>query len=188
MTLLLTQRGTPFLYYGEEIGMTDTPIKRKEIVDPPGKQYWPLYKGRDGVRTPMQWNRNKYAGFSRVSPWLPVSKNMNHINVKSQVDKPDSMLNYTKSLIKLRHNLYSINRGSIEFETENSSVLAYNRTHKSESVTILLNFSRFRKNYNLSSNNYQVLLDSININNSKIHGSRITLQPYQSLIIKKMDV
>ncbi|MBN2436698.1 MAG: alpha-glucosidase [Spirochaetes bacterium] len=185
MTLLLTQYGTPFLYYGEEIGMTDVPIKRKDIVDPPGKQYWPFYKGRDGVRTPMQWNSKKNSGFSNAKPWLPVSKDSVHINVKSQYDKHDSMLNYTKTLIRLRQTLTSLNRGSINFETSHSSVLAYNRTHQSESVIILLNFSRFKKSYNLPSNDYHIVLDSLNTNTTITFRNNIVLQPYQALIINK---
>ena len=64
MALQLTLRGTPFLYYGEEIGMRDISLKHSEILDPPGKKYWPFYKGRDGCRSPMQWNDSSYAGFS----------------------------------------------------------------------------------------------------------------------------
>ncbi|MGB9521780.1 MAG: alpha-amylase family glycosyl hydrolase, partial [Anaerolineales bacterium] len=64
MMFLLTLRGTPFLYYGEEIGMRDVPLKRQEILDPPGKKYWPIYKGRDGCRAPMQWDNGQYGGFS----------------------------------------------------------------------------------------------------------------------------
>ena len=73
MTLLLTLRGTPFMYYGEEIGMRNIHLRRHEILDPPGKKYWPFYKGRDGCRAPMQWDDGAYAGFSSVKPWLPIN-------------------------------------------------------------------------------------------------------------------
>jgi alpha-glucosidase len=73
MALLLTLRGTPFLYYGEEIGMRDIRLHRSQILDPPGKLYWPLYKGRDGCRGPMQWEDSAHAGFSHGIPWLPVN-------------------------------------------------------------------------------------------------------------------
>jgi alpha-glucosidase len=75
MALLLTLRGTPFLYYGEEIGMRDITLKRSEIIDSPGKKYWPFYKGRDSCRAPMQWDNSSFAGFSTRTPWLPVHPN-----------------------------------------------------------------------------------------------------------------
>jgi alpha-glucosidase len=94
-TLILTLRGTPFLYYGEEIGMRDIPIERKsDVLDPVGRQFWPFYKGRDGCRSPMQWNAERNAGFSDAKPWLPVDSNHHWRNVDSQSVDPDSLLNY----------------------------------------------------------------------------------------------
>src|SRR4029077_20698304 len=81
--LYLTLRGTPILYYGEEIGMENNDPKSKEDVrDPIGKLGWPLEKGRDGERTPMQWNANANAGFSVAKPWLPVPPSAQAHNVE----------------------------------------------------------------------------------------------------------
>ena len=101
-TLILTLRGTPFLYYGEEIGMRDIKLSRSEILDPPGKKYWPFYKGRDGCRSPMQWNANSYSGFSDFKPWLPIHPGYLQRNVENQQKDPESLLNFYKELIKLR--------------------------------------------------------------------------------------
>ncbi|MBE0696047.1 MAG: alpha-glucosidase, partial [Anaerolineaceae bacterium] len=92
--LLLTLRGTPFLYYGEEIGMRDIPIRSKEdVLDPVGKTFWPLMKGRDGCRAPMQWDASSNAGFtpSAARPWLPLHMDYPERNVKVQQDDPQSL-------------------------------------------------------------------------------------------------
>lgn len=90
VTLLLTLKGTPFLYYGEEIRMRDIRLRRSQIVDPPGKLYWPLYRGRDGCRGPMQWDDNPGAGFSTGLPWLPVNPDYRFRNVARQAEDPHS--------------------------------------------------------------------------------------------------
>ncbi|HTO22309.1 MAG TPA: alpha-glucosidase, partial [Spirochaetia bacterium] len=115
MALLLTLRGTPFLYYGEEIGMRDIRLRRREILDPPGRRYWPFYRGRDGCRAPMQWDGSANAGFSPAGfspagfsptgsarPWLPVHPDHERRNVESQSTDPGSLLSFTRALIALR--------------------------------------------------------------------------------------
>jgi alpha-glucosidase len=102
-TLLLTTQATPQLYYGEEIGMRTTPPLRKEDVrDPIGKLGWPEEKGRDGERTPMQWDRSKNAGFTTGTPWLPVPESAGRYNVAAEQRDPESLLNFYKRLIALR--------------------------------------------------------------------------------------
>jgi len=71
--LLLTLKGTPFIYYGEEIGMRNARIRYRDIKDPLGKRFWPFFSGRDKARTPMQWDSTQYGGFTTVKPWLPVN-------------------------------------------------------------------------------------------------------------------
>jgi alpha-glucosidase len=102
-TLLLTTRATPQLYYGEEIGMRTTPPARKEDVrDPIGKIGWPKEKGRDGERTPMQWDTSENAGFTTGTPWLPVPESAARYNVAVEQRDPQSLLNFYKRLISLR--------------------------------------------------------------------------------------
>ncbi len=83
--LLLTLRGTPFMYYGEEIGMRDIRVSRSQILDPIGRRYWPFFKGRDGCRAPMQWDTSANAGFSAAKPWLPVHPDYRERNVAGAV-------------------------------------------------------------------------------------------------------
>jgi alpha-glucosidase len=99
---LLTLRGTPVLYYGDEIAMPDTTILKKDLQDPVGKRRWPR-PGRDPVRTPMPWQQGKGAGFTDpgVKPWLPIGEN-ERLNVEAQRGDPDSTLAFVRELIALR--------------------------------------------------------------------------------------
>lgn len=141
MALLLTLRGTPFLYYGEEIGMRDISLRRAEIMDPPGKRYWPLYKGRDGCRSPMQWDDTIHAGFSSTQPWLPVHPNYQVRNAKSQLNEPDSMYNFTRELIALRRAKPALQRGDFNLlNSQPKDTLAYLRRIPGQTILVALNF------------------------------------------------
>lgn len=142
MALLLTLRGTPFLYYGEELGMRDISLKRKEILDPPGKKYWPFYKGRDGCRAPMQWDDSPYAGFSTVKPWLPPHPDYSTRNVAAQLADSRSMLNFTRTLIRLRREHEALRRGEfVALTIQPQDSLAYLRRLPGQSILVALNFS-----------------------------------------------
>lgn len=142
MTLLLTLRGTPFLYQGEEIGMRQAPLEHSEIVDPPGRKYWPIYKGRDGCRTPMQWDDSPHAGFSSAKPWLRVHPNYRQRNVAAQQADPASMFNFTKALIALRKSHPALQRGDFLPVAANRRILAYLRRDGGETILVAMNFSR----------------------------------------------
>jgi alpha-glucosidase len=141
MSMLLTIRGTPYLYYGEEIGMRDISLKREEILDPPGKRFWPFYKGRDGCRSPMQWDDTAYAGFSSAKPWMPVHPNYRVRNAKSQQGNPGSMLNFTREIIKLRREKPALQHGDFSLLTAlPKDTLAYVRSTKEQTILVALNF------------------------------------------------
>jgi alpha-glucosidase len=101
--MLLTLRGTPVLYQGDEIGLTDTVLEHGDLLDPVGLRYWPAYAGRDPVRTPMPWANEPGAGFcaAGVRPWLPFG-DLAACNVADQVTDPGSTLAFTRDLIALR--------------------------------------------------------------------------------------
>src|SRR5213075_2628829 len=111
--LYLTLRGTPIMYYGEEIGMENNDPKSKEDVhDPIGKLGWPKEKGRDGERTPMQWDSTPQAGFTTVSkPWLPIPPSSAQYNVDAESKDPNSILNTYKKLIGLRRSERALRDG-----------------------------------------------------------------------------
>ncbi|HEX5936753.1 MAG TPA: alpha-amylase family glycosyl hydrolase [Actinomycetota bacterium] len=111
MVILLTLRGTPLLYYGDEIGMREIEVPRERLRDPVGIRHWPEDKGRDRSRTPMQWDRD--GGFTRdgVEPWLPVGDAAAR-NVADQRDDPGSMLHLCRDLIALRHGRADLRSGA----------------------------------------------------------------------------
>jgi alpha-glucosidase len=141
--MMLTLRGTPILYYGEEIGMENNDPKRKEDVqDPIGKLNWPISKGRDGERTPMQWNSEPNAGFSAAKPWLPVPKSFKTHNVQVETAKPDSILNFYKQLIALRRTNQALRDGEyVPLNEQDPNVLSYLRRSGGHSVLVALNLS-----------------------------------------------
>jgi len=141
MALLLTQRGTPFLYYGEELGMRDITLNRGQIMDPPGKKYWPFYKGRDGCRSPMQWSDEAYAGFSTIKPWLPVHPNYHQRNAAAQHEDAKSMLNFTRELIHLRKEYSALRRGEfVVLGNQPQDHIAFLRRQPGQTILVALNF------------------------------------------------
>jgi alpha-glucosidase len=142
-SLYLTLRGTPVMYYGEEIGMENNDPKRPEDVkDSMGKAGWPKEKGRDGERTPMQWSAEGNAGFSAVTPWLPVGERYKSYNVESEKKDPHSILNYYRQLLSMRHTNSALLEGRYIALNENDpNVLAYARSYREETVLVVLNMS-----------------------------------------------
>jgi alpha-glucosidase len=157
MTLLLTLRGTPFLYYGEEIGMRDISLKRSEILDPPGKKFWPFYKGRDGCRAPMQWDASPNGGFSSVKPWLPAHSDYTTRNVEAQRQDPGSLFNFTKKLLALRKELSALCRGNLAFlEGTPPEVVAYLRETPEQTVLAAVNFGKTPASFHLPPGRWEV--------------------------------
>jgi len=141
-TLLLTLRGTPVLYYGEEIGMPQGKIPRSRILDPVGKRYWPFHPGRDGSRTPIQWTGDRNSGFTPSNPWLPVNHDYKRVNLAAQKKDPNSLFHFYRGLINFRNNSMALQRGEIQFlDLKNPQILAFKRQDPVESLLIILNFS-----------------------------------------------
>jgi len=142
-SLYLTLRGTPIMYYGEEIGMTNNdPVRKEDVKDPIGRVGWPQEKGRDGERTPMQWDDSANAGFTRGMPWLPVPPSHKTVNVASELKDPSSILQVYRSLLTLRHQNQALMEGDYVALNENdSNVLSYLRRYKNEAVLVVLNMS-----------------------------------------------
>src|SRR5262245_38195702 len=138
-----TLRGTPIMYYGEEIGMQNNdPARREDVKDPIGQLGWPLEKGRDGERTPMQWDATENAGFSTARPWLPVPASAKTRNVSTASADPASLLNLYRGLNALRRSNLALREGEyVPLAGNDPSVLAYLRRAKEATVLVALNMS-----------------------------------------------
>jgi len=142
--LLLTSRGTPQMYYGEEIGMRTTdPARIEDVHDPIGKLGWPKEKGRDGERTPMQWTSGVHAGFTTgASTWLPIPPSAATYNVETESKNEDSIFNTYKRLLTLRRSEPALRDGDYASVNENDEhVFAYVRRAAGETVLVALNMS-----------------------------------------------
>jgi alpha-glucosidase len=142
--LELTTRGTPQMYYGEELGMRTTdPARIEDVHDPIGKLGWPKEKGRDGERTPMQWNASEGAGFTtNAKPWLPIPPSASTYNVETESKDPDSIYNAYKRLLSLRKTDPALRDGSqVSINNDDSNVFAYLRRSGDRTVLVALNMS-----------------------------------------------
>ena len=139
-TILFATRSTALMYYGDEIEMPTTePTSKDQVKDPIGITGWPNEKGRDGERTPMQWNSAVAAGFStNPNTWLPVAPDYKTVNVQMELKEPDSMLNWYKKLIALRRRNPALHDGTMAMlDSGNSQVLSWSRTSSSGKVVIV---------------------------------------------------
>ncbi len=185
--LYLTLRGTPIIYYGEEIGMKTTPPTRKEDVkDPIGRRGWPKEKGRDGERTPMQWDESTNAGFSKAKPWLPVPPTYKTHNVADESKDPNSVLSFYRSVLKLRHTNQALLDGDyVPLNEDDQKVLSYLRLYKDQAVLVVLNMSGVwqKVGFDLSKHGFSSANPLIATEKSSVHhgsggGNVVTLGPY----------
>jgi alpha-glucosidase len=141
--LYLTIPGTPIMYYGEEIGMENNdPTRVEDVKDPIGKIGWPQEKGRDGERTPMQWNDSANAGFSSTKPWLPVPASYKTHNAAAERKNPDSILNFYRNVLKLRHDDPAMLEGKYVALNENdNNVLSFLRVDGDRAILVALNMT-----------------------------------------------
>jgi len=127
--MLLCLKGSPFLYYGEEIGMNCHRLARKDLQDPLGLNTWPLgFLGRDPSRRPMQWDASPDAGFGSAAPWLPFDPEFRACNVAAQRGDPQSLLEWYRALLALRRQKAALRRGSLHFIEGPKGLFAWERS------------------------------------------------------------
>jgi alpha-glucosidase len=143
--LLLTLRGTPTVYYGEEIGMRGVPIPADKARDPQGRR---TGRNRDPVRTPMQWSAEEHAGFAATKPWLPIGNDYRAANVADQSRDPRSLLSLYRRLIALRSEQPALLHGSHEPVALHAPLLAYRRCGAA-TLLIALNFGHEAQTFEL---------------------------------------
>jgi alpha-glucosidase len=183
--LLLTLRGTPTLYYGDELGMSDVPIPPELVQDPFEKNVPGIGVGRDPARTPMRWQAEAEGGFTAGRPWLPVGSGLESSNVEAQKKEPASMLSLHRSLLQLRRAHPALSIGSYSGFRSNDECLVFMRQHERERILVLLNFSGDRQAVELppEMNNGRILFSSAG-HGADLPASRIVeLEPAEGLLI-----
>jgi len=183
--LLMTLRGTPFVYYGEEIGMKNARIPKHKIQDPLGKKFWPFFKGRDRARTPMQWNEEKSGGFSLVEPWLPLNDDFKEKNVENEMINQESLLNLYRNLIKLRKQYIALNAGDwIPDCPGKNGIISFYRKNGDEKLLIVLNFTSRSKTFNKALHQKdKIIFSTVYNTNASRFGDLIYLQPYEGIVL-----
>ena len=183
--LLLTLRGTPVLYYGDEIGMKDVEIPPELCLDPAGIRQ--EGQGRDPNRTPMQWTDEVWAGFSppqTKKTWLPLADDYQEINVKDQQNDSDSILSYYRNLLKIRKQHPALQTGDYHSLPEvPDGVYLYNRQNEEEQILIAINFTFHEQIVYLPDAESGTLLLSSLPGRAKIIKTPIILQPNESILV-----
>jgi alpha-glucosidase len=137
--LLLTLRGTPTLYYGDELGLSDVTIESSQVRDPRELREPGLALGRDPVRTPMPWDGSGNASFSTAKPWLPLHDDWRTRNVARMTEDPQSILTLYRRLLALRRDCLALSIGDFVFLNVEDEILVYERRHASERLMVALN-------------------------------------------------
>ena len=185
-TLLLTVRGTPFLYYGEEIGLPDIRVRRDQIVDPPARRAsWAFpWWNRDQCRTPMPWTPGPNGGFTAGRPWLPMIPGLAHRNVATEAARDDSVLAYYRHLLGLRRSRPALNRGSIHLEPAGErDVLAYRREAADERAFIAINTSVRARSTLLPAGRWRLELSTHRAALGDAVEGRLPLGPLEAVIL-----
>jgi alpha-glucosidase len=147
--LLLTLRGTPTLYQGDEIGVGKVTIPPDRVRDPKELREPGIGLGRDPSRTPMAWDGSSYAGFSTTEPWLPLHEDWRTRNVEAQERDPGSMLSLYRDLHRLRRAEASLSIGSFALAEGGANILAYERRHGDARLLVALNLSGTERRFHL---------------------------------------
>jgi alpha-glucosidase len=189
--LLLTLRGTPTCYYGDEIGMENVPIPPEMVMDPPAVNQPEIAHivGRDPERTPMQWDTSPNAGFSPagVKTWLPVAADFATRNVAVQSTDPASMLSYFQALTTLRQSEPALNLGAYQsIEAGSSDVFAYVRSHGDTRLLVVLNFGNAAHRLNLSDvgQRAELLLSTLMTVPNSVGLEALDLGPNEGVILR----
>lgn len=202
-TIVHGLRGTPYIYQGEELGMTNTDfttidqfkdvesLNHYEILQQKGLSKEDALRiiqihSRDNGRTPIQWNCEEHGGFTTGTPWIEVNKNYSSVNAQSQVKDETSIFSYYKTLVQLRKDVDVIAYGDIKpLDEKHSSVFAYERTYENEKLIVVCNFYKNEVVWDskMDLSGYETLLS--NYSEQNIEEGKITLKPYEAVMLYK---
>lgn len=184
--LLLTLRGTPTMYYGDELGMRGSPLPAEKVKDPFEKNVPGQGFGRDPVRTPMQWNDSENAGFTNGTPWLPLMDNFREVNVARELEDPQSMLNLYRTLINLRSNEPALRTGTYHPLPNEGNLFSFGRSGPEKEFMIILNMNGQKEIYSPAKRDWEgvVQLSTHRDREGEKVSSEVTLKADQGLVIE----
>jgi len=186
--LLLTLRGTPTLYYGDELGMRDVCIAPELIRDPFEKNVPGMGLGRDPERTPMQWTPGPNAGFGTGKPWLPIASDATAINVEVERHDAESMLSFYRALLLLRRTEDALCVGTFSVLELGPDLLGFERSQEGRRFTILLNFSSSAQRTQLQvTSAAKVVLSTCTTRRRGATGSDLLLDGNEGVVIRNTD-
>lgn len=183
--LLLTLRGTPMLYYGDEIGMPQVDIQPDQVRDPWEKNLPGLGVGRDGCRTPMQWDSTPQAGFSIGAPWLPLSRNFALENVATERQDPASILSLYRALIRLRRARPELALGTYKPVSAADDLLMFEREHQGQRSLVALNFGREPVSYETNRLRGRIALSTF-MDRREVVDGRLALRGSEGLVVEPL--
>ena len=194
-SMLLTLRGSPFIYYGEEIGMTNhDPQRIEDVRDPVGRTYWPGDKGRDGERTPMQWNGEKNAGFTGTGakPWLPVPASAAQVNAVAEGPLHTSILSFYRRLIRLRRASPALLDGEYKSLGDSPDVFAFRRSTPKQTMFVALNMSAKEQTISLAGQipngkGADIVISNIDPVAKIVAGTTVHLRPYEAVVLELVE-
>jgi alpha-glucosidase len=183
--LLLTLRGTPTIYYGDELGMTNVPIAFDQIKDPWEKNVPGFGVGRDPARTPMPWDGSPHGGFTTGASWLPLSPDVASVNVATQREEPASILNLYRRLLALRRAEPALTRGTYRAGPRTDEVLLYSREWGARQLAVALNFSADNQRLTIPTLNGpgRLLLSTHLDREGEVVGTELRLRGHEGIIL-----
>ena len=179
--LLLTLRGTPTLYYGDELGLADVPIPPDLVQDPWEKRVPGFSVGRDPVRTPMPWDATHGGGFTSGTPWLPLNNDFQTRNVEAMRQEKNNLLHLTRDLLALRKTEPALHAGAYGLVESRSDLLIYERVHDDRRLMIVLNVSTAAQHTPVP--DYELLLSTRRDRAGELAEKLLRLRPQEGVIL-----
>lgn len=184
ITLMMCLRGSACIYQGEELGLPEADVAFEDLQDPYGIEFWPEFKGRDGCRTPMVWEKsNDNGGFSRGAPWLPVSPKHLSAAVANQEDDASSLLHHYRRAIALRTAHAALQKGDHTPPKADGTVLSFTRSHGEEQIFCAFNLGDTAARVSLPEGNWETI--ALELSSAVAMDGEATLEGWQPLIAVK---
>ena len=205
-TVIHCLRGTPYIYQGEELGMTNAgftdisqykdveSLNHFRILQEKGLTAENAYQilqihSRDNSRTPMQWTAGENGGFTKGTPWIQVNENCSYINAEAEQKDPDSIFQYYKKLVQLRKEYHVIAYGDVQpLDEKHPTVFAYKRTYQDESLLVVSNFYGKETQWDcgIDLEGWKCILS--NYQENSLESSKILLKPYETMVLYKHEL